>query len=150
MNLTCCNQFDIVRTQDSDSQKINFQILKWGTVEKFSSLQFPNCLIFISDNFQNYAVNNVHNKIPQISWKQSQSDAPIPLAAMCLFDPHWSDFQNGDCFHTMSSWAIKLMKLNIYFQEDHWYHRWVPFYWEHTTYLICRSLGTDTMPQWTD
>ena len=28
MNSTCLNQFDIVRTQNSDSQKINFQILK--------------------------------------------------------------------------------------------------------------------------
>ena len=37
---------------------------------------------------------NIRHKIPPISWKHSQSDILVPLAAMCHTDP---GFQNGDC-----------------------------------------------------
>ena len=43
-----------------------------------------------------------------ISWKRSQSVAPVTLAAMCCTE---LGFQNGNCVLTMSSWEIMVMKL---------------------------------------
>ena len=59
------------------------------------------------ENLQKGTTNNIHHKICQISWKQSKSDVPVPLATMYLFYPH---FQNSDCVLTMSSWGISVMK----------------------------------------
>ena len=88
---------------------------------------------------------NIRHKIPPISWKHSQSNAPVPLAAMCRTEP---GFQNGDCVLTMSSWGIRVARPRYLLLRRPSIFKWVSFYREYAIYSIRGSLGTDIMPKW--